>query len=193
MLKKINRQMEKLLEQSSQPVPHINEPALSATLKRDSLIEDNLALSHISYVFSEGISNENITILFDKISHHFEGAWLCRKNSTAHSFSVTQACFFAKPLEKKQAEQSVFKHPLPLPRADLMSILKIPAHQLLKKSGLMEQLTEGHLDPDGKMQAYVITLGINHKLILFSSLAEPWAHIKIETLQKALLRIQFNL
>ncbi len=77
---------------------------------------------------------------------------------------------------------------LALPQAHLLSVMKIPAHHFLQQAQLSEQL-----DPEMKMQAYVITLGISHKLVLFSSLAEPWVSVKIETLQQALLKVPFNL
>lgn len=188
MLNKISLQLEKLFEQPAQPQAAATETALKISAQQETLIEDNRALCHLSYVFSDGISSDNLLTLFDQLSYHFEGAWLCRKSSADGPYSVLKACFYAKSIAEKHLNRLPIASNLTLPQAHLLSVLKIPAHHFLRRAQLSEQL-----DPEMKMQAYVITLGVNHKLVLFSSLAEPWASVKIETLQQALLKVPFSL
>lgn len=181
MLRRISFTLEKLFDQAAPP-PATGEP-LSPPATRDfQITASNIPLENLSYVFSQDkLSPSDLRHLFSQLSSYFEGGLLLRRETAAGTYRPVQA--FRQGRELPLAELN--PQPLRVPPATAFTVLKTPAAPMLRHFRL--QLPE-----DGRLQGYAISLTSRDCLLLFSGQAEPWASLRIESLQKTLMKINFS-
>lgn len=174
MLKKINSKLERLFDQNS--APHfLSDPTLTNARKNFEPVDNHLVLENLSYVFSEDVNSGNLANLYSQLCAHFEIGYLAARGKQ-------QLTMFGKawPISEK-AEI------LKLPVTPIFKIFKSDATGFLTHFALLE------IDPDKKMYSYMVRIAEGHYFVFLTAIAEPWARIKIESLQKTLMKINFNL
>ena len=189
MFKKITTTLENLLDHETNQ-NFVAELGLHEA-RRKYLASENLnELENLSYAYSREVTFENLTLLMDTLSCFFEMSFVFKKpalvNTTALRRSVDYqaeyVCLFGQKVTSAQV-----RVPAKLPKAALYKVLKTTAHSFLKKFKLQD------LDSEKKMSCYLIRLSENVTLVFITKMADPWAKVKIETLQQTLMRINFNL
>ena len=189
MFKKITATLENLLDQETNQ-NFVNELGLHEARKKYLASENLNELENLSYAYSNEVNSQNLTLLMDTLSCFFEMSFVFRKptalsSTTARRLSEYQAdyvCLFGQKITSTQVQI-----PAKLPKADLYKVLKTKAHSFLKKFKLQD------LDAEKKMSCYLIRISDDVTFVFVNNMADPWAKVKIETLQQTLMRINFNL
>ena len=189
MFKKITATLENLLDHETNQ-NFVNELGLHEARKNYLSSENLNELENLSYAYSSEVNSENLTILMDTLSCFFEMSFVFKKpvllNTTAlrrsPDYQADYVCLFGQKITSAHLQV-----PAKLPKADLYKVLKTKAHSFLKKFKLQD------LDSDKKMSCYLIRISENVTFVFVTNMADPWAKIKIETLQQTLMRINFNL
>jgi hypothetical protein len=73
-----------------------------------------------------------------------------------------------------------------LPKPELFNVLSTNAQAFLNNLSL------SHFDTEKKMSAFYIRISESQAILMMSSLAEPWLQLRIEALQKTLMKIPFE-
>ena len=73
-----------------------------------------------------------------------------------------------------------------LPQPELFKVLQTNSQNFLKKLGLSEY------DENHRLGAFLLRISQTETLVLFSRLADPWAKVRLESLQNALMKIHFE-
>lgn len=185
MFKKINSKLENLFDGTQSP--QFSTPEQKPTFdnsKKDFEIEDDIStLQNLSYAFSnEELTLEKLPHLLSRLALYFEAGFLMQKASTTTQYKIASAFAYSKKIELQDSPRA-----LRLPQIEFDKILKIKASNFLKHFNL------DNLDPEKKMNCYLIPLSKKYYLVVATPLAEPWAQLRIETLQKTLLKINFSL
>ncbi len=179
MLKKINSKLEILFEQTPQSMAGA-DTSLRDTKNNFELINNNELLENLSYVFSEDVTQENLPQLFMQLSSYFEIGFLFKTNPDRPIYKVCHAFVFGKKVNSTENLKQI-----QLPKSNYFNILKSDSFCFLKHFK-MEMF-----DHDKKMNCYLMAINPNYCLVLLTQTAEPWAKLKIESLQKTLMKINF--
>ncbi len=172
MIKKWNDSFEKIFETNTQDLN------LLECQKTFHLNFENHSLENLSYIHTR-IHQANITTVFSQLSSFFEIGFLFEKQK--RNFGAIQGFAFGQTLQLD--EKNIF---LNLPPTSLYAIAKTPAMAILKK------MNYDFLNQQKKMNAFVITVSSQHSVLVFSELAEPWLRLRLESLQKTLMKISFE-
>lgn len=180
MFKKMNSKLEALFEQKPDAMagPEYN---LNEAQKNFQISNHNQLIENLSYVFEEDVTKENLVPLFQQLSPYFEIGFLMHK-TTNLDYKIQSAFVFAKTIHDLKEYRSIG-----LPKTSLFRILKTQAAPFLKKFNMQ------NLDPSQKMDAYLLPISETQSIVLITLMAEPWAGLKIQTLQNTLMKINFNL
>lgn len=189
MFKKINTKFENIF---SPTLPHLTDLDLNLDpdlAQKSEQIQDHFLINkdikeieNLSYIFSYAIDQSALNNLFMQLSSYFEIGFLLQKNQKTQTSHVIDAFSF---FQKIEATGNIKK--IKLPDTEIYNILST------KASSLLNHFKMNSLDPDEKMVSYLIPISTNHFIIIMTQTAEPWARIKIETLQKTLMKINFSL
>lgn len=187
MFKKLSSKLEKMFDQPSQVASHVENKSTNTTvLKTDAfqLTENNKLLENLSYIFSsDTILEKDLPLLFSHLSSFFEGGFLFEKKQTNGVAILTQAFWLGKSISCKQLSCRT----LHLPNVSAFKVLKTPTKTLMRHFGL--DLGENY--NDSGLVSYLIPLNERYSLAVTTVLAEPWARVRIELLQKTLMKINF--
>ncbi|MBC7420204.1 MAG: hypothetical protein H7328_05700 [Bdellovibrio sp.] len=175
MIKKWNEKVEKMFEQPNNTVD------FEELKKSYHITSDNQQLENISYIFSSVVKKEDIALLFTQLSSFFEVGFMLEKTSSTGLCTASQIFAYSKHLSQLDGLKTIR-----LPNADLFQVMKTNAISFLTKFGLE------HLDSEKKMTGFFVRLTQNHSFVVMSALAEPWLQLRIESLQKTLMRVHFD-
>jgi hypothetical protein len=126
----------------------------------------------------------------DTLSCFFEMSFVFKKpvligaNQQRRSldFQADYVCLYGQKITS-----AYLQVPVKLPKANFYKVLKTKAYSFLRKFKLQD------LDSEKKMNCYLIRISENVTFVFVTNMADPWAKVKIETLQQTLMRINFNL
>jgi hypothetical protein len=178
MLNKLTKKLEKLFDN---PLDHKQHAlALDEIKKAFVLSEDNQQIDHLSYIFSQTVGKKDTALLFSQLSSFFEMGFLFEK-SNSEKYQVTQMFVYSLQMKKLDGLPLVR-----LPRATLFKVLETDSQSFLTRMKLSDY------DETGRMGAFLIRISETETLILLSSLADPWAKVRLASLQNALMKIQFE-
>ena len=181
MFRKINSKLENLFDQNSQGSRILHEVPNAA--RNEFQTENSVcAIENLSYIFTGEINTEKLTNLFSQLSAYFEVGFLMQLNPHSRKFHLKDLFSYSKKMAMPENSRA-----LQLPKAELFRILKTRARPFLNHFEM------GHFDPQNKMTSYLIPISANYIIVLVSPDAEPWARLKIEALQKSLMKIDFSL
>jgi hypothetical protein len=189
MFKKITATLENLLDHDSNQ-NFVNELGL-LDARKNYLASENLnELENLSYAHSFEVNDENLNILMDSLSCFFEMSFVFKKPlpiratnlRRSSDFQADYVCLFGQKITSVHLQA-----PAKLPKTDLYKVLKTNAHSFLRKFKLQD------LDSEKKMSCYLIRISENVTFVFVTNMADPWAKVKIETLQQTLMRINFNI
>lgn len=183
MFRKLNARLENLFDQKSQNIRHAI-PADNPKINPGSFqIESNLhGLENLSYVFSNDIDAKNLSNLFSQLSSYFEIGLLLQRNSGTEKHRLKDIFAYSKKVIVPETTK-----PIQLPEVTIYRTLKTRARSFLTVFGL------AHYDRHDNMNAYVIAISESHTIVVVTPIAEPWARLRVETLQQTLMRIHFQL
>ena len=173
MIKKWNEKLEKIFESNTRDL------SLIESRQSYELNSDNSSLENLSYVHSTRLDKNCIHSVFTQLSPFFEIGFLFEKQNK-QGFAI-DAFAFGEPIDLRSAMLS-----LKLPKTDLFNIAKTSADSLLKK------LNYAYLNPQKKMNAFVISVSASFSILVLTEIAEPWLKLRLETLQKTLMKIHFE-
>ncbi len=190
MFKKFSTKLEKLFEKSAHASPYSEQ--YFAEMQDDfQIVYNNKILENLSYVFSNEINSDNLRNLFAQLSSYFEIGFLLKKSSKSPDkstiynvalYNVLSAFAFRQKINLSESLK-----PIKLPFPGLHKVLRTPALQILNRLGLKS------LDPKEKMTSYLMPITDNCSIVVMTQIAEPWAKLKVETLHKTFLKINFSL
>lgn len=181
MFKKINNKIEKMFDQSSSFVVTSHNDLVSENNNVQFLNNTNL-LENLSYIFSSEITPENLPQLFSQLSSYFEIGLLLKRHPNSTAYRTLNTFAFQQELTLPESVKNI-----KLPQSGIFKVLKTSAF------GLLSHFNLNHLDPQKKMNSYLIPISIDYSIIVMTQVAEPWAGLKIEALQKTLMKINFSL
>jgi hypothetical protein len=180
ILKKLNYKLEELFDQDPHHNWLIEQNFLEA--QKTYASESNLSsLNNLSYVYTNEVNSENVQSFLTQLACHFEGVLLLQQQTTGQ-FQVTRSILFGKPVS-----ESIKWPEVNWPEFKLYQVYKTAANGLFKKLRLTA------LAENQKASAYLIKTGDGSMLIVFTTQAEPWAKLKMTSLQHTLMKINFNL
>jgi hypothetical protein len=174
MIKKLNTQIEKLFDQSNQAM------GFEELKKKFLLSENNSEIDNLSYIFTKHVNKQDLQLLFTQLSSFFEVGFLFEKSGSP-VYQAVQVFAFSKQMQNLDGLKLIT-----LPQPEIFKILSTDSKSFLNFFKLSE------LDRENKFESFLIRLSERHSIVLMSSLAEPWLKIRLESLQKALLKIHFE-
>lgn len=178
MLKNLTKKFEQLFED---PLDH-KQQAHSLDEIRKAFIpsEDNHQIENLSYVFSKPVQKKELPLLFSHLSSFFEIGFLFEKSYSGkyHAMQMFAYSYQMKKLDGLPLMQ--------LPQPDLFKVLQTNSKNFLAKLKLSDY------DETERLGAFLIRISQTETLVLLSSLADPWAKVRLESLQNALMKIQFE-
>lgn len=178
MIKKWNEKVEKMFDQP-QPTQQLGE--CEELKKAYHVTLDNQQLENISYIFSTMLTKIEMGTVFTQLSSFFEMGFLIEKTATRNVGAVSNAFAFSKHMA--QVENL---NPIRMPNPALFQVLKTDATAFLAKFNL------DNFNTDKKLQAFLMRVTESHTIVVMSGLAEPWLQLRIESLQKTLMRVHFD-
>ena len=173
MMKKWNEKLERAFESTNQDL------SLMESRQTFELNADNSSLENLSYIHSVLPEKESIHSVFTQLSPFFEVGFLFEKQKDSNL--AIDAFAFGQPIFL--GSQNIL---LRLPRTKLFHIAKTPAPAILKK------LNHSFVNPERKMTAFVVAISDTYSLLLGTEIAEPWLKVRLEVLQKTLMKIHFT-
>ncbi len=173
MIKKWNEKLEKMFESNTSDLSQIE------SRQSFELNADNSSLENLSYVHSTRLDKNCIHSVFTQLSPFFEIGFLFEQQN---KLSIAIDAFaFGEPIDLRSALLT-----LKLPKTDLFNIARTSAEALLKK------LNYAYLNPQKKMNAFVISISVSFSILVVTEMAEPWLKLRLEALQKTLMKIHFE-
>ena len=173
MMKRWNEKLEKIFETNNQDL------SLIESQKTFELNADNSSLEHLSYIYSFHLDKNNIHSVFTQLSSFFEVGFLFERQNKVNC--AVNGFAFGQPINLSQKTLL-----LKLPQASLYNIVKAPA------AGVLKKLNYGFLDSQKKMQSYTIAVSDTYSILVATETAEPWIKLRLEALQKTLMKIHFE-
>lgn len=178
MLKNLTKKFEKLFED---PLAHKQHSLPLEEIKKAFIAsEDNQQIENLSYVFNKIVSKKELPLLFSQLSSFFEIGFLFEK-SYSGKYHATQMFAYSFQMKKLDALPLI---QLPLPK--LFKVLQTNSQSFLTRLGLADY------DEADRLGAFLIRISQTETLVLMSRLADPWAKNRLECLQNALMKIQFE-
>ena len=177
MLKKINTTLEELFTPTIVDT-HMKQSSIE--IRKDFLLDNNKSLENLSYIFSNEINHNNLTSLFSQLACYFEVGFLLQKNENLDNYSIKDIFSFSQRINITQKLKEI-----KLPTTPIFTILTTNTTSLLNHFELRD------LDPDEKMNSFLIPLSSHYTIIMITQTAEPWLRLKMESLQKTLMKINF--
>ncbi|MBC7741740.1 MAG: hypothetical protein H7061_06070 [Bdellovibrionaceae bacterium] len=178
MIKKWNEKVEKIFDQPNQPQASAECEELK---KAFDVTLDNQSLENMSYVFSTLLTAADMGTVFTQLSSFFEMGFLIEPTLTKNVGAVSMAFAYSKHM----AQVDNLK-PIRIPKPAIFQVLKTDATAFLSKFNLQ------NFNADKKLQAFLIRVTDAHTIVVMSGLAEPWLQLRIESLQKTLMRVHFE-
>ncbi len=172
MNKKWNDTFEKIFETNTQDL------TLLESQRTFELNSENHSLENLSYIHSQA-DQINIIRIFSQLSSFFELGFLFEKQK--NNFAAIQGFAFGQNISL--GEKNIL---INFPEIDLYSLFKTNASSILKK------MNYGFINKNKKMNAFVIKISQQHSILVFTELAEPWLKLRLESLQKTLMKISFE-
>lgn len=172
MNKKWNDTFEKIFETNTQDL------TLLENQQHFELNSENHYLENLSYIHCQ-TDHINIVRIFSQLSSFFEIGFLFEQQKDL--FVAAQGFAFGQILNL--GEKNIL---IKFPKMDLYAMLKTNASAMLKK------MTYGFLNKNKKMNGFVIKISTRHSVLVFTELAEPWLKLRLESLQKTLMKISFE-
>lgn len=172
MLKRWNEKLEKIFETNN------HDLSLIESQKTFELNADNSSIEHLSYIYNFQLEKNNIHAVFTQLSSFFEVGFLFERQNRIHC--AINGFAFGQPINLMQKTLL-----LKLPKASLFNIVKTSAAAVLKK------LNYGFLDVNKKMQSYTICVSDTYSILVATEMAEPWIKLRLEALQKTMMKINF--
>jgi hypothetical protein len=182
MFKKINSKLENLFDQNQSGFVNAEAPVSIEANSSFQPENNNQMLENLSYVFSGDVTSENLVHLFSQLSPYFEAGILLQKDTKTLAYKTKEAFVHSKKINSVENFKLI-----KLPQTTLFKILKSPAY------GLLQRFNMQSIDNEKKMTSYLIPLPSGYTIVVISKVAEPWARLKIESLQKTLMKINFLL
>ncbi|MGZ3690133.1 MAG: hypothetical protein ACXVAX_01435 [Pseudobdellovibrio sp.] len=185
MFKKLTFKLEKIFDHDSSQNLALEHSINEA--RSEFEITENLAhLNNLSYVYNFEVNAQNIETLFTQIACYFEINFLLFRPKTnqglSKKFKTKNAILYGRNINNIEVWPLIS-----LPNVPLYKVFKTNSHAILKKIQLQD------LDREKKMFCYLLKLSDDCVLVLATQTAEPWAKLRIETLQSTLMKINFNL
>lgn len=177
MIKNFNQKIEELFEKPFDPQ---RAQSLEEIKTKFILSEDNKQIENLSYVFASTVGKNEIPLLFSQLASFFEIGFLFEKTHT-RKFQALQ--MFAYSIQIKNLDGIGL---MQLPEPKLFKVLCTSSASFLSKANL------SMFGEDRKLDAYLIRVSKNETFVLMLSLADPWAQLRIEALQKTLMKIIFE-
>lgn len=181
MFKKINSKLENLFDQKSHTFYNIPENITEAQ-NGFQIVNNNHMLENLSYIFSNEINQDNLSHLFSQLSSYFEIGFLMNKKDKSSLYTVKEAFIFSKKIDAAENLK-----PIKLPTTEIYKILSTNARSFLNHFDM------GNLDSGKKMISYLIPITETYTIVVITQTAEPWVQLKIESLQKTFMKINFSL
>lgn len=173
MIKKWNDKLEKIFDSTHQDL------TLLESRQTFELSADNSLLENLSYVHSFQLSKNSIHSVFTQLSSFFEIGFLFEKQNKIAS--AVDAFAYGQPIDLTHKALL-----LRLPVCSLFHIVKTPASAILKK------LNYAFLNPQKKMNSFIISVSPTYSILIATEMAEPWLRLRLESLQKTLMKIHFE-
>lgn len=173
MIKKWNETLEKIFESNNQDLNLIESS------QNFELNPDNSYLENLSYVYNNTVEKNNLPSLFSQLSPYFEIGFLLEKQDRSHTTTHMFAYGNLIDLKKKSTTLS-------LPNSTVFTVLKTSAPAILKKMNM------NFLNPQNKLNAFVISVSPQYSFLVFTKLADPWLKLRLESLQSTLMKIYFE-
>lgn len=181
MFKKINTKLENLFDQPQSNLRNL-DPIVTDVQSNFQLLDNNKMLENLSYIFSGEVNPKNLLNLFLQLSSYFEIGFLLQKSHDKDKHEVIASFVYGKKIDIAQGFKT-----LKLPNPGICKVVKTSAHQILNYFNIK------NIDPEKKMMSYLTPVSTNYTFVVTTQIAEPWASLKIEALQKMLMKINFNL
>lgn len=178
MLKNLTKKFEQLFEDPQGHKQHAT--ALEEIKKAFVPSDDNKQIENLSYVFFNPVKKKEIPLLFSQLSSFFEMGFLFEK-SYSGKYHATQ--MFAYSFQMKKLDSLPL---MQLPQPELFKVLQTNSANFLKKLNISEY------DQNNRLGAFLLRISQTETLVLFSRLADPWAKVRLESLQNALMKIHFE-
>ena len=178
MMKNLTKKIEKLFDN---PLEH-KQHAISLEEIRQSFIiaEDNHQIENLSYVFTKDLHKKDTALIFSQLASFFEIGFLFEKTNS-RKYQATH--MFAYSLQMKKLDGLPLIH---LPQCDMFKVLQTNSRAFLSKLKLSDY------DEPHRLGAFMIRISQTETLVLLSSLADPWAKVRLEALQNSLMKINFK-
>ncbi len=176
MNKKWNNSFEKTFEKIFET--NTQDLTLLESQQTFELNLENHSLENLSYIHSQP-NQIDIVKIFSQLSSFFELGFLFEKQK--NNFAAIQGFAFGQNISL--GEKNIL---LNLPEINLYSLFKTNASSILKKMNF------SFINKNKKMNAFVIKVSTQHSILVFTELAEPWLKLRLESLQKTLMKISFE-
>lgn len=181
MFKKINEKLENLFDHNSNAACHTQDSQKISQSKFQ--IESNIqGLENLSYIFSNEVNADNLSNLFSQLSSYFEIGFLLKLNPHSRKYHLKEVFTFSKKTTAPEISRAI-----ELPALEIYKVVKTRARPFLNHFDM------SHFDFDDKMFSYLIPISDSYTIVVVTQVAEPWAKLKVEALQKTLMKINFSL
>ena len=178
MIKNLTKKIEKLFEN---PLDHKQHAiSLEELRKSFSLAEDNNQIENLSYVFTNALNKKDTALFFSQLASFFEIGFLFEKTNSMNYQAVQM---FAYSLQMKKLDGLKL---IKLPQSELFKVLQTNSRTFLSKMRLADY------DEANRLSSFLIRISQTETLVLLSSLADPWAKVRLEALQNSLMKINFE-
>lgn len=178
MLKNLTKKFEQLFEDPLAHKQHAH--TLEEIRKSFSPSEDNHQIENLSYVFSKPVSEKEIPFLFSQLSSFFEMGFLFKK-SYSGKYHALQMFAYSHQMKKLDGLPLI-----QLPQSELFKVLQTNSKSFLARLNLSDY------DESHRLGAFLIRISQTETFVLLSRLADPWAKVRLESLQNALMKIHFE-
>lgn len=183
MLKKLNTRLEHLFD--DQHVVPTHEISVKNEEIPFELVQNRKLLENLSYSFSHSVEPADLAKLFSQLSCFFPCGLLLKKVSGENRVYMLESFFVSG---KIYPPREAVSNRIALPETTVFSVLSSPATNIITRFNL--PISESRRQ---KMTCYSIKISDTYQIAVTSDSAEPWASLDIETLQKTLMKINFNL
>lgn len=177
MIKKWNETLEKIFETNTHDLSLLENQQIFE-LNSDNSFLENLSYIH-SYIHSQRLEKNNIHSVFTQLSPYFEIGFLFEKENRL-SLAI-DGFAFGQPID---LANKILQ--LQLPKSSLFHIVKTEA------GGVLTKLNYNFLNSKNNMNAFVIAVSPTYSMLFATGLAEPWLKMRLEVLQKTLMKIHFE-
>ncbi len=178
MMKNLTKKIEKLFDN---PLEHKQHAiSLDELRKSFTLADDNHQIVNLSYVFTQNLNKKDTALFFSQLSSFFEIGFFFEKTNS-YRYQATQMFAYSYQLKKLDGLPVIG-----LPNSELFKVLQTNSKNFLAKLKMSEY------DEADRLSSFLIRISQNETLVLLSSLADPWAKVRLQALQNSLMKIHFE-